>query len=139
MGFKNIPAEIIEKVRERHREKLRKKALVEERFIRKVSDEYRDFRKHELSKPREEIYEDAFRIYFYREIYICLHECDEICEDMLSYLSEIDSPLAFLWERYLDTEGYSIETWNDIVDFLTEVKCDYDFCYKYNAEGTDVV
>ena len=139
MENKNTAGDIFTKLRERYRVKLREKALREEKLIEKISDEYAVFKEHELSRDKEEIYEDALKIYFYYELDNYFTECGEVFEDIISYLSEIDRPLEFLWECYLDTEGYSIETWNDIVDFLTEVKRDYDPCYTYNAERTDVV
>lgn len=139
MENKNTAGDIFTKLRERYRAKLREKALREEKLIEKISDEYDVFKEHELSRDKEEIYEDALKIYFYYELGSYFTECGEIFEDIISYLSEIDRPLEFLWECYTDLEGYSIETWDSIEGFLTEVRDRYDYIYEDDEERTEAV
>ena len=57
--------DIITRIRESYRIKLLEKELREERLIRRLSDEYEEFRKDELSKSKEEIFDDASKINFY--------------------------------------------------------------------------
>ena len=131
--------DIFTKIKEKYREKLEEKALREELFREKVSDEYDAFKEYELSGSKEDVYDDALKIYFHFELCNYFQECGEVFEDIISYLSKIDRPLAFLWECYLNTDGYNIGTWNDIDEFLTEVRDRYVPAYEDDEERTEAV
>ena len=114
--------DIITRIRQSYRIKLLEKGLREERLIRKLNDEYEDFRNEELSKTKEEIFDDASKINFYFELYNYFLEYELLDEDITKLLSEMDYPLAFLWDECLGMEGYTIGNWEEIDNFLMGIK-----------------
>ena len=114
--------DIITRIRQSYRIKLLEKGLREERLIRKLNDEYEAFRKEELSKSKEEIFDEASKVYFYFELYNYFLEYELLDEDITKLLSEMDYPLAFLWDEYLGMEGYTIGNWEEIDNFLMGIK-----------------
>ena len=114
--------EIITRIRESYRIKLLEKGLREERLIRKLNDEYEAFRKEELSKSKEEIFDEASKVYFYFELYNYFLEYDLLDEDITKLLSDMEYPLEFLWDEYLMMDGCTIGNWEDIDIFLMNVK-----------------
>lgn len=131
--------DIITRIRESYRIRLLEKELREERLIRRLSDEYEEFRKEELSKSKEEIFDDASRINFYFEVYNYFLECGELDEEVTKLLSHKDEPMAFLWDEYLSMDGASIGTWDDMDEFLTSVRDDYVDKDTDTEEGRDAV
>ena len=114
--------DIITRIRQSYRIKLLEKGLREERLIRKLNDEYEAFRNEELSKTKEEIFDDASKINFYFELYNYFLEYELLDEDITKLLSEMDYPLAFLWDECLGMEGYTIGNWEEIDNFLMGIK-----------------
>ena len=114
--------DIITRIRQSYRIKLLEKGLREERLIRRLSDEYEDFREDELGKAKEEIFDDASKINFYFELYNYFLEYDLLDDDITKFLSDMDYPLAFLWDEYLGMEGYTIGNWEEIDNFLMGIK-----------------
>ena len=114
--------DIITRIRQSYRIKLLEKGLRGGRLIRKLNDEYEAFRNEELSKTKEEIFDDASKINFYFELYNYFLEYELLDEDITKLLSEMDYPLAFLWDEYLGMEGYTIGNWEEIDNFLMGIK-----------------
>ena len=131
--------DIITKIRESYRIKLLEKELREERLIRKLSDEYEEFKKEELSKSKDEIFDDASRINFYFEVYNYFLECGELDEEVTKLLSSKDEPMSFLWDEYLSMDGASIGTWDDMDEFLINVRDDNVDQNMDMEEGRDAV
>ena len=131
--------DIITRIRQSYRIKLLEKELREERLIRRLSDEYEEFRKDELSKSKEEIFDDASRINFYFEVYNYFLECGELDEEVTKLLSSKDEPMSFLWDEYLSMDGASIGTWDDMDEFLINVRDDYVDQNMDMEEGRDAV
>ena len=131
--------DIITRIRESYRIKLLEKELREERLIRKLSDEYEEFRKVELVKSKEEIFDGASRINFYFEVYNYFLECGELDEEVTKLLSSKDEPMAFLWNEYLSMDGTSIGTWDDMDEFLINVRDDNVDQNMDMEEGRDAV
>ena len=131
--------DVITRIRESYRIKLLEKELREERLIRRLSDEYEEFRKDELSKSKEEIFDDASRINFYFEVYNYFLECGELDEEVTKLLSSKDEPMSFLWDEYLSMDGASIGTWDDMDEFLINVRDDYVDQNMDMEEGRDAV
>ena len=122
MEGKRMIDDIITRIRESYRIKLLEKELREERLIRKLSDEYEDFRKDELGKSKDEIFGDASRINFYFELYNYFLEYDLLDEEITKLLSDMDHPIEFLWDEYLRMDGCTIGNWEEIDIFLMNVK-----------------
>ena len=122
MEGKRMIDDIITRIRESYRIKLLEKELREERLIRRLSDEYEDFREDELSKSKEEIFDDASKINFYFELYNYFLEYEFLDDDITKFLSDMDYPLCFLWDEYLRMDGCTIGSWEDIDIFLMNVK-----------------
>ena len=139
MEGKHLVDDIITRIRESYRIKLLEKELREERLIRRLSDEYEEFRKDELSKSKEEIFDDASKINFYFEVYNYFLECGELDEEVTKLLSSKDEPMAFLWDEYLSMDGTSIGTWDDMDEFLINVRDDYVDMDTDMEEGRDAV
>ena len=139
MEGKHLIDDVITRIRESYRIKLLEKELREERLIRRLSDEYEEFRKDELSKSKEEIFDDASRINFYFEVYNYFLECRELDEEVTKLLSSKDEPMSFLWDEYLSMDGASIGTWDDMDEFLINVRDDYVDQNMDMEEGRDAV
>ena len=114
--------DIITRIRQSYRIKLLEKGLREERLIGRLSDEYEEFKKDELGKAKEEIFDDASKINFYFELYNYFLEYDLLDEDITKLLFDMDYPLEFLWDEYLMMDGCTIGNWEDIDIFLMNVK-----------------
>ena len=114
--------DVITRIRESYRIKLLEKELREERLIRRLSDEYEDFREDELGKAKEEIFDDASKINFYFELYNYFLEYDLLDDDITKFLLDMDYPLCFLWDEYLRMDGCTIGSWEEIDIFLMNVK-----------------
>lgn len=92
-----------------------------EQFTERVNAEYERFRIEILSGTKEEVYENAFRIYFYRELVDYLtDEFNLKCMD--EELLENAEPIAVLWLYYIKSDWTSIDSEENIFQ-LTE-----DFC-----------
>ena len=139
MEGKRMIDDIITRIRESYRIKLLENELREERLIRKLSDEYEEFRKDELSKTKDEVFDDASRINFYFEVYNYFLECGELDEEVTKLLSSKDEPMAFLWDEYLSMDGTSIGTWDDMDEFLINVRDDNVDQNMDMEEGRDAV
>lgn len=113
---------IITRIRDSQRIKLFERKLKEDRLINNILDEFETFLDDELSKTKSEIFDDASKIYFYFELYNYFLEYELLDEDITKHLSEMDYPLAFLWDEYLGMEGYTIGNWEEIDNFLMGIK-----------------
>ena len=139
MEGKYLIDDVITRIRESYRIKLLEKELREERLIRRLSDEYEEFKKEELSKSKDEIFDDASRINFYFEVYNYFLECGELDEEVTKFLSSKDEPMSFLWDEYLSMDGASIGTWDDMDEFLINVRDDNVDQNMDMEEGRDAV
>lgn len=89
--------------------------------IDNVTEEYADFRETELKKPKEQIYEDYYKIHVYEELKEFLLAQEPQMDDAhyRSLAADGKSVLALLYDDYLSREYSSITTWEDICDFVT--------------------
>ena len=91
--------------------------------IKRLIKECDEFKKEQLKKPKEEIYENYYKIRFYEEIKQYL-EARLIPEDFPEY--EIESlieaikgkSMKLLYSEFIKNDGSSIETWDGIREFF---------------------
>ncbi len=82
--------------------------------------EYDRFCAKELTKSKEEIFGDSYEIQFYKEIhgYLTNDKNPLDYEHNKALSQEGDKVISLLYERYLHDEYASVNTWDDITDFI---------------------
>lgn len=86
-----------------------------------VTEEYNEFRKEELQKSKEQIFDDYYRIHVYEELkeFLTAEEPQMDEKHYRCLAADGKSVLSLLYDDYLDREYSSITTWEDIRDFVT--------------------
>lgn len=94
-------------------------------FLDKVEEEMNQFKLTILRKSKQEIYDANYEIYFYENVYDFLLNFDigdlytgnwNECVDELNKRENI---IANLWDYYINTEYMSINSYEDISDFIS--------------------
>ena len=84
----------------------------------KAAGEHEAFKKDVLSLPKETLYDACGRIGFYE----CLHEyfqySGRIHPEAVQIFRECETPIALLWEFYLQREELRADTWEGIEEML---------------------
>lgn len=96
-------------------------------LILNVIREYEEFKELQLKKTAEELYEDAEKIYFYKNMYeffimfefneesLIARELKEICYRGSARNVNL---IEFLWFKYLKYDGVSVSSFSQIEEFL---------------------
>ena len=102
-----------------------------------ISEEFMNFRKETLSKTKEEIFDDYYKIYFMNEIsdFLIVFDKNMIDEKHWKSLYEDNgSLLNLLYDYYLKNEYATISTTEDIIDFI----CNYNKTYHRETLYSDM-
>lgn len=86
--------------------------------IESVNQEYNDFRKGMMQQPKEEIFNNGYKIFVYTALhdYIEAEIMDEI--DYRCLHQEKGSILSLLYDEYIENEDFNIESDMDKVEFF---------------------
>lgn len=87
----------------------------------RVIEEYEEFKKEELIKTKEQIYDDHYKINFYENVCDFLSSCDDGCLDLIHFecLHQTKGSIVEnLYQYYLKFEYASIEHSEDILDLV---------------------
>jgi len=90
------------------------------------------FRIEQLTnKTKEEIYADAYKINFYSAVSEFLTGCHSLGDDVCEYLCKDEANvLDLLYNKYIDSDYSSVNSWDDIYDFITD---EYNSGEKYDV------
>lgn len=77
-------------------------------YVSMIKKEYDDFRSDMLSKSKEEMFNNAYKIYFYENVSDYL---------MNANLGDEDITIGALWDIYIDGDYEPIGSWDSIYDF----------------------
>lgn len=84
----------------------------------KAAGEHEAFKRSMLTLPKETLYDACSKIGFYE----CLHEyfqySSQISPEFVQNLRECETPIALLWELYLQREELRADTWEGIEEML---------------------
>lgn len=90
--------------------------------IEKLIKECDEFKKEQIRKPKEQIYDNYNEIRFYEEIkeYLFSHLYYQYTEDDIKQLEKSlrNRSMSVLYDDFLKLEYSSIENWEKIEDFL---------------------
>lgn len=104
-----------------------------------VFDEFEDFKKQELLKSKEQIFDDNYQIRFYDEVSNFLECVDDAVIDEIHWkcLNEDKGKiLSNMYEYYLDSEYASINNSEDLIDLIVDYNKEYhhDMLYENDSE-----
>ena len=100
-----------------YRRKRRMEEIRQEQLLKRVEAEYAAFQQEMLQKPKQEIFEAAWEISFYKRM-LNYFQGEELPTEMTEGLLEQELPISFLFGSYLKTEGISTETFEDIYTLI---------------------
>lgn len=78
--------------------------------LKRIEREFEDFRNEILSLSKEKIFDEAYKIRFYTEIYTFLKETH--------YEVKKSTSIAGLYDFYLSDEYRSINTWSEVREMI---------------------
>ena len=96
-------------------------------LILNVIKEYEEFKELQLTNTAEELYEEAEKIYFYKNMHeffimfgfdeesLIAKELKEIC---YKGATEVVNLIDYLWFQYLKYDGVSVSSFSQIEEFL---------------------
>ena len=93
-------------------------------IIKKIEDEYLEWRENVLNKSKEEIYKLAYEIRFYENVFYYIENNKDEEESIKEIKEQIGNyTLKDLFQKYSDMEiPYNIENGEDIGYFLSYCK-----------------
>ncbi len=100
--------------------------------------EYLDFKKQELTKDKEDIFNDYYEIHFYEEMSNYISSLDESDKETFQCLyKDKGSVLSLMYQYYLKNEYASINNYEDISDLVRNYNEKYhkDVLKKLEAEA----
>lgn len=74
--------------------------------LKRIESEFEDFRNEILSLSKEKIFDEAYKIRFYKEIYSFIKETH--------YKLKKSTSIAGLYDFYLNDQYRSITTWSEV-------------------------
>lgn len=80
--------------------------------LKRIEREFKDFQEEVLLLSKDEIFKNAYKINFYREVSECIVGGEYEIKDTTT--------LAGLYDFYLSNEYLSITTWSDIGVMISE-------------------
>lgn len=88
-----------------------------------VNKEFQAFKKEEISKSVENIFDDCYMIHFYKEMqnYLCYSVEDVDGLEKIHYqalYTERGNIISSLYDYYIKYESASINTWGEIHDMI---------------------
>jgi hypothetical protein len=99
----------------------------QEKLIENTRKSFEAFKTAELAKEKSEIFNNAYEIYFYSEVWGYISEgmgtgedCSLESEVVTSLLSLGDGILESLYYLYIKWEYASVNSYDEIYNFLTE-------------------
>lgn len=91
---------------------IRKKAL------KKVYDEYVEFRNRILGMESAEVWERSRRIQFYCYIREYFEYNEKIEYPVMKFTVDLNRPVQMMWDFYLKNENCHCDTWEEITAFI---------------------
>lgn len=96
--------------------------------LKKLDAQYADFKTCVLRQTSAEVYERHYEISFVENLYGCIHDADlegyeSVVSELLCAFESGAVTLSFLYDEFLDTEGASFATYEDLLCFLEGVVC----------------
>jgi hypothetical protein len=94
-------------------------------FIDKITEEMEEFKLLILQKSKQEIYEANYEIYFYENVsdflvgYGMGKLYNEVWDSHVVELIKRDNIISSLWDYYINAEYMSINSYEDICDFIS--------------------
>ena len=85
-----------------------------------IEQNYNDFMSEMLSKSKEEIFNSVFEIYFFIEMYRFFNDVELDEESYKILLADGKELLANMYRKYLKWDGYSVNTYSDIEEFVAD-------------------
>lgn len=80
------------------------------------------FRYDILTKPKQDIYEAAWKIVFVGEVYNCImNEDDEAIDEFLCWFADSKADFEVLYQLFLKNESASVNTYKDTIAFFKYV------------------
>jgi hypothetical protein len=103
-----------------------------EKLKTNVNTEFENFKNKMLKESKEEIFDNAYKIRFYTNVwdYIQYLNKDTFLEEAYieCLLQDFQSVLTCLWDYFLKQEYASVETYDDTQDLIE------NYCEKYYKE-----
>lgn len=91
------------------------KAILKENLEKEIKEFRRSF---ERMDPKD-VYNSSYKINFYEEYYMLLvSDFIDKYAQIVEWLSKFKNPLAFLYDKWLSSDGAFSGDWNDMMNFI---------------------
>ena len=93
---------------------------------------YQNFFSEELAKSKEDIFCNAYKINFYTSLHDYLTNKEDLDKGVCKALcKEGENVIDLLYDDFIDTDYSSINTWDDIDDFIS-------LCTEYDKSDMEM-
>ena len=109
-------------------------------LIQKLDKEMQDFKKTYETMESIKVYNDWYIICFYESYYEMLYHINQDnsgysdCESILRWLDTFEKPLKFLYDEWMSGDGEFSMFWDDMINWLYDLKCDIEYWDNTNAQ-----
>lgn len=91
---------------------------IREKALKKVNDEYDEFRDRILGMESAEVWERSRRIQFYCYIREYFEYNEKMESPVMKFTAALDHPIQMMWDFYLKNESCHCDTWEEITEMI---------------------